>query len=128
MLTHRACIEESWVHGRSGPRQCRHAGGHIRITAEAASSGPAATPSTETALPASAIGVPDQVMSEGGAPDAAVRLTMKRSSDSSHSESETKKHHTDHPTRNVVMLLDDSDVSRAVEQCRVVRKRRFSSM
>ena len=55
-------------------------------------------------------------MSEGAssAPDAAVRLSMKRSSDSSHSESETKRHHTDHSTR-VVMLLDDSDVGRAVE-------------
>ena len=72
--------------------------------------------------PAFAIGVPDQVMSEGAssAPGAAARLTMKRSSDSSHSESETKKHHTDHSTRDVVMLLDDSDVSRAVEQCREV--------
>ena len=72
--------------------------------------------------PAFAIGVPDQVMSEGAssAPDAAARLTMKRSSDSSHCESETKKHHTDHSTRDVVMLLDDSDVSRAVEQCREV--------
>ena len=96
------------------------------LPAEAASSGPAATPSTETALPASAIGVPDQVMSEGAssAPDAAVRLTMKRSSDSSHSESETKKHHTDHSTCDVVMLLDDSDVSRAVGQCREVCRRK----
>ena len=48
--------------------------------------------SFEALLPASAVKVPDQVMSEGrsGAPDAAVRLSMKRSSDSSHSESETK--------------------------------------
>ena len=61
-------------------------------------------------------------MSEGasGAPDAAVRLSMKRSSDSSRSESETKRHHTDHSTRDVVMLLDDFDVGRAVERCREV--------
>ena len=47
-------------------------------------------------------------MSEGAssAPDAAVRLSMKRSSDSSHSESERKRLHTDHSTRDVVMLLD----------------------
>ena len=50
--------------------------------AEAASSSSAPTPSVDPALPASA--VPDQVMSEGtsGAPDAAVRLSMTRSSDS----------------------------------------------
>ena len=48
--------------------------------------------SSEPALPASAVEVPDQVMSEGAssAPDAAVRLSMKRSSDSSHSESEQR--------------------------------------
>ena len=69
--------------------------------------------------PAVAVEVPDQVMSEGasGAPDAAP-------SDSSHSESETKRLHTDHSTRDVVMLLDDSDVSRAVGQCREVCRRR----
>ena len=51
------------------------------LPAEAASSSSAATPSIDTALPASAIGVPDQVMSEGvsSAPDAAIRLCMKRS-------------------------------------------------
>ena len=49
---------------------------------------------------------------------------MKRSSDSSHSESETKRHHTDHSTRDVVMLLVDSDVNRAVEQCREVCRRK----
>ena len=78
--------------------------------------------SSEALSPASAVEVPDQVMSEGtgGAPDAAVRLSMKRSSDSSHSESETKRLHTDQSTRDVVMLLDDPDVSRAVEQCREV--------
>ena len=82
--------------------------------------------STETALPASAIGVPDHVMREGAssAPDATVRLSMKRSSDSSHSESETKRHLADHSMRDVVMLLDDSDVSRAVEQCREVCRRK----
>ena len=76
--------------------------------------------------PASAIGARDQVMSEGAssAPDATARLSMKRSSDSSQSESETKRHHTDHSTRDVVMLLDDSDVSRAVEQCREVCRRK----
>ena len=49
--------------------------------------------SSEAVLPASAVEVPDQVMSEGAssAPDAAVRLNMKRSSDSSHFESETKR-------------------------------------
>ena len=73
---------------------------------------------SEAALPASAVEVPDQVMSEGASspPDAAVRLSMKRSSDNSHSESETK--------RDVVMLQEDLDVSRAVEQC---RERRFLS-
>ena len=49
---------------------------------------------------------------------------MKRSSDSSHSESETKRHHIDYSTRDVVMLLDDSDDSRAVEQCREVCRRK----
>ena len=96
------------------------------LPAEAASSSPAATPSTETALPASAVEVPDQVMSEGasGASDAAARLSMKRSSYSSHSESETKRHHSDHSTRDVVVLLDDPDVSRPVEQCREVGRRK----
>ena len=45
---------------------------------------------------------------------------MKRSSDSPHSEPETKRHHTDHSTRDVVMLLDDSDVGRSTERCREV--------
>ena len=95
------------------------------ISAEAASSSSAATPSTETAPPASAIGVPDQVMSEGasGAPDAAIRLSMKRSSDSPRSEPETQRHHADHSSRDIVMLLDDSDVGRAVEWCREVCRR-----
>ena len=50
---------------------------------------------------------------------------MKRSSDSSHSESETRRHHTDHSTRFVVMLLDDPDVSRAVEHRREVCRRKL---
>ena len=94
--------------------------------AEAASSSSAPTPSVDLALPASATEVPDQVMSEGAScsSDAAVRLSMKRSSDSSNSESETKRLHTDHSTRDVVMLLDDSDVSHAVERCREVCRRK----
>ena len=48
---------------------------------------------------------------------------MQRSSDSYHSESETKRLHTDHSTRDVVLLLDDSDVSRAVERCLEVCRR-----
>ena len=82
--------------------------------AEAASSSSAPTPSTEPALPASALEVPVQVMSEGASSafEATVRLSMKRSSDSGQ------------PTRDVVMLLDDSDVSRAVEQCREVCRRK----
>ena len=82
--------------------------------------------SSEAVLPASAVEVPDQVITElaSGAPDAAVRLSMKRSSNSSHSESETKRLHTDHSTRDVVMFMDDHDVSRAVEQCREVCRRK----
>ena len=49
---------------------------------------------------------------------------MKRLSDSSNSESETKRLHTDHPTRDVVMLLEDSGVSHAVERCRKVCRRK----
>ena len=71
------------------------------------------------------------MMSEGAnsASDAAVRLSMRRSSDSSHSESETKRLHIDHSARDVVML-DDSDISQAFEQCREVcpRRGRFLSM
>ena len=53
-----------------------------------------------------------------------IRGCAKRSSDSSHSESETKRLHTDQSTRDVVMLLDDSDVGRAgFEQCREVCRR-----
>ena len=92
------------------------------LPTEAATTNSLPARSSEPALPASAVEVPNQVMSEeaSGAPDAAVRPSMKRSSVSSHSESETERHHIDHSTRDVVMLLDDSDVSRAVEQCREV--------
>ena len=48
---------------------------------------------------------------------------MKRSSDSSHSEAETKRLHTDHPMRDVVMFLDDSDVGRSIERCREICRR-----
>ena len=48
---------------------------------------------------------------------------MKRSSDSSQSESATKRLHSVHSTRDVVMLLDDSDVH-AVERCREVCRRK----
>ena len=56
-------------------------------------------------------------MSEGtrSSCDAAVRLSMKHSSDISNSEPEAKRLHTGHFMRNVVMLLDDSDVSHTVE-------------
>ena len=96
------------------------------LPAEAASSSSAPTPSISLALPASATEVPGQVMSEGtsGSSDAAVRLSMKRSSDNSNSESETKRLHTCHSMRDVVMLLDDSDVSHTVERCREVCRRK----
>ena len=65
-------------------------------------------------------------MSEGASSssDAAVRLSMKRLSDNSNSESETKSLHTGHSMCDVVMLLDDSDVSHAVERCREVCRRK----
>ena len=68
----------------------------------------------------------DQVLSEGASSafDAAVRLSMKRSSDSSHSESETKRLHIDHSKRNVAMFLDGSDIGRKF----AVGVRRFLSM
>ena len=92
------------------------------VPAEAATTTTLPAPSSEPALPASAVEVPDQVMSEGAscASDAAVRLSMKRSSDRPNYESDTKRLHTDHSTRDVVMLLDDSVVSQAVERCREV--------
>ena len=82
------------------------------LPAEAATTNSLPAHSSEPALPASAVEVLDQVMSEGAssALDAAVRLRMKRSGDSSHSESAITRLHTDHSTRDVVMLLDDSDV------------------
>ena len=59
------------------------------LLVEAASSNSLSAPGPS----ASATESPDQVMSEGpsSVPDVAVRLSMKRSSDSSHSESETKE-------------------------------------
>ena len=42
---------------------------------------------------------------------------MKRSSDISNPESGEKRLHTGHSIGDVVMLLDDSDVSHAVELC-----------
>ena len=82
------------------------------LLAEAATTNSLPTPSSESALPASAVEVPE------------VKLSMKRSSDSPNSESDTKRLHTDHSTRDVVMLLDDSDVSHAVERCGVVCRRK----
>ena len=49
---------------------------------------------------------------------------MKRSSDGSNSEPETKVLHAVHSTRDVVMLSDDSDVGRAVDRCREVCRRK----
>ena len=48
---------------------------------------------------------------------------MKRSSDGSHPESETKRLHADHSMRDVVMLLDGSGVGRSLERCREVCRR-----
>ena len=64
----------------------------------------ATTNSLPAVLPASAVEVLDQVMSEGtsNASDAAVRLSVKRSKDSPNSESDTQRLHTDHSTRDVV--------------------------
>ena len=61
-------------------------------------------------------------MSEGASSssDAAVRLSMKRSSDSSNSESETKRLLLITPRAMLSCLLDDSDVGHAVERCREV--------
>ena len=98
------------------------------LPAEAASSNslPAPGPS------ASATDSLDQVMSEGAssAPDAAVRLSMKRPSDGPIPCLRQKRLRIDHSMRDVVMLLDDSDVSRSIERCREVcrRVRRFLSM
>ena len=71
------------------------------LPAEAASS------SSAPALPAPATEVPDQVMSEGAgsSSDAAVRLSMKRSSDNPNSESEAKRLHTGHSMRGVGKIV-----------------------
>ena len=53
---------------------------------------------------------------------------MKRSSDNSNPESETKRLHTCHSTRDGVMLLDDSGVSHAIERCREVCRRKGTSL
>ena len=114
------------VEGDAERAEAMSASAPSSLPTEAATTNSLPARSPEPVLPASAVEVPDQVMSERAcsAPDAAVRLSMKRSSDSSHSESETKRLHTDHSTRDVVMLLDDSDVSRAVQQCREVCRRK----
>ena len=63
--------------------------------------------------------VPDQVMSEGASSSS--NTWMKRSTDDcSNSESRAKQFHADRFMRDVVMLLDDSEVSQAVSQCREV--------
>ena len=49
---------------------------------------------------------------------------MKRSSDNPNFEFEAKRLHTGHSMRDLVMLLDDSDVSHAIERCREVCRRR----
>ena len=66
------------------------------------------------------------MMTEGASSssDAAVRLSMKRLGVNSGPESEAKRLHTGHAMRDVVMLLDDSDVSHAVECCREVCRRK----
>ena len=89
------------------------------LPADAAMSNSLPAPSSEPGLSASADDMPDQVMSEGASssPDAPVRFRMKRTSDdNSNSESATKRLHIDHSTRDVVMLLDGSDVGHAVGQ------------
>ena len=65
-------------------------------------------------------------MTEGAScsADGAVRLSLKRSSDNSNSESEVKRLHTGHSTRDDVMLLDDSDVCHAVEWYREACRRK----
>ena len=87
---------------------------------------PASAPSTllaEAALPASASEVPGQVMSEGASGSSGAGT--KRPNDHS-SNPEAKRFHADHSPRDVVMLLDDSDVNRTVEQCRVICRERES--
>ena len=95
------------------------------LPAEAASSSSVPTPSAEPASSASAIEVPDQVMSEGVSSSSSTGV--KRSNDdSSNLESESKRLHADHSTRDVVMLLDDSDVGQAVEQCQEICRRKVT--
>ena len=58
-------------------------------------------------------------MSEGASGSS--NTVIKRSSDvSSSSESGAKRFHADQSTSDVVMLLDDSEVSLAVSRCREV--------
>ena len=80
----------------------------------------AASSSSVPTLPAESVtDVPDQVMNEWASSSS--NTSMKRPNhDNSNPESRAKRFHADHSTRDVVMLLDDSEVSQAVEQCRVV--------
>ena len=93
------------------------------LPAEAASSSSAPTHSVNPALPASATEVLGEVISEGASSscDAAVRLSMKRSSDNSNSESEAKRLHTGHSMSCFWMTL--MSVTR-VERCREVCRRK----
>ena len=62
-------------------------------------------------------------MSEGASSSSSTGV--KRSNgDSSSAQSESKRFHAGHSTRDVVMLLDDSGVGQAVEQCREVCRRK----
>ena len=98
---------------------------------EAASSSSAPTPSVDPALPTSATEVPDQEMREGAgsSSDAAVRLSMKRSSDSPNSESEAKRLHTGHSAMLSCfwMILTSVERSSGVGKF-VVGRGRFLSM
>ena len=94
------------VEGVSEGPEATSASAPSSLPSEVAATNSLPARSPEPALPASAIGVPDQAMSEGA--------SSASDADSSHSESETKRHHTDHSTRDVVMLLDDSDVVRRI--------------
>ena len=93
------------------------------LPAQAASSSSVPTPSAERASSTSTIEVPDQVMSEGASSSSGTGV-KRSNTDSSNLESETKRFHADHSTRDVVMLLYDSDVGQAVEQCRGVCRRK----
>ena len=91
------------------------------LPAEATSSNSLTTPGPS----ASATDSPDQVMSEGASttPHAAVRLSIKRSSDNFNFEFEKRRIYIDHAMRDVAMLLDDCDVGRSIEWCREVCRR-----